>query len=247
MKTDLRVAGAGIVAYFALTLLLLPASEYLRAVGGAALVFGIIAVVARVLGRGPVPALSVFGVACAAGVVLVMPTFPALGGTVMCAVPLGFFGTQLAALLWAVLRWRPRRPAKQRVPLLLALAGGLGAAVALSLLATVVIGIGLLRGLTLEPAIGLVYIGYFVGLLGAATVYWLLQGVAHLATGRYLIGALGGICLYGAVAPVVSIVDEKPMGPWMMLIVAAIAGGLAGPAVALGWDDDESDDDAPAV
>jgi hypothetical protein len=242
VKTDLRIAVGGIIAYFALTLLLLPASEYLRALGGAALVFGTIVVAARALGRGQVPGLSVLGVAFAAGAILVMPTLPAMGGTVMRAIPLGFFGMQVAALLWAALRWRPRRPSRQRTPLGTALKVGALAAVGLSLVATVPIGIGLLSGKAGGPAITLVYVGYFAGLLGAATIYWLLQAAAHLATGRYLIGALGGICLYGAVAPVVSIMDGKSMSPGEMLLIAAIAGGLVGPAVAL-----QLEDDAPAV
>jgi hypothetical protein len=247
MKTDLRIAVAGIIAYFALTLLLLPVSEYPRAIGGAALVFGIVAVVARRLGRGPVPGLSVFGVACAAGAVLVMPTLPAMGGTVMRAIPLGFFGMQLAALLWAVLRWRPRRPAGKRVRLVATLVGGAAAAVSLSILATIGIVLGLLRGFEAVPALAFVYVAYFVGALAAAIVYWLLQSIAHLATGRYLIGALGGICFYGAIAPVVSMMEEKPMGLWMMLVVAAIAGGLVGPALALEYEGDESEAGAPAV
>lgn len=247
MKTDFRLAVAGITAYFALTLLLLPVSEYLRAIGGAALIFGMVAVVARRLGRGSVPGLSVLGVAFAAFAILVMPTLPAMGGTVMRAIPLGFFGVQLAALFWAVLRWRPRSPATKRVPLVATLVGGAAAAVSLSILATIGILLGLLHGLDAVPALAFVYVSYFVGALAAAIVYWLLQSIAHLATGRYLIGVLGGICFYGAIAPVVSVIDEKPMSPWMMLVVAAIAGGLVGPALALEYEDDESEAGAPAV
>lgn len=69
------------------------------------------------------------------------------------------------------------------------------------------------------------YPAYFIGLLFAATLYWLLQRISHLATGHYLIGFLGGICVYGAVAPVVELIENEPMSPGMMFVIALIAGG----------------------
>jgi MFS family permease len=65
-------------------------------------------------------------------------------------------------------------------------------------------------------------------------VYWSLQGFARLAAGRYLIGVLGGFCLYGAVAPIVMIFNNEPMDIRMMSAVAAVCGFLVGPPVALG-------------
>jgi hypothetical protein len=97
--------------------------------------------------------------------------------------------------------------------------------------------IGVYRGEATGLVVALVYIGYFAGLLGAATVFWLLQSAAHLATGRYVIGALGGTCLYGAVAPVVSILDGEPTKLGSLLMIAAVPGGLVGPAVALHLDE----------
>ena len=84
----------------------------------------------------------------------------------------------------------------------------------------------------------LVYPGYVGGLLAAAIAYWLLQRLAHLATGRYLIGVLGGACVYGAVMPVVAVLDGKPMSVGVGLAVAGIAGGFVGPAVAFNLTDD---------
>jgi len=83
----------------------------------------------------------------------------------------------------------------------------------------------------------LAYPAYLVGFLAAATVYWLLQPIAHLAVGRYLIGVLGGTCIYFAATPIVSVSSNEPFDLSVMLVVALIAGGIVGPAVSLHFAD----------
>jgi MFS family permease len=76
----------------------------------------------------------------------------------------------------------------------------------------------------------LFYPGYFVGVLAAATVYWLLQRIAHLAVGRHLIGMLGGACVYVATAPV-GLVSGEPFDLAAFGAGGAIVGGIIGPAI----------------
>jgi hypothetical protein len=108
-------------------------------------------------------------------------------------------------------------------------------ALGLGVIATIPIAVLFLSGHG-EPRLLWVYPAYLVGGLGAATVFWALQGVAHLATGRYLLGALSGLCLYGAIAPVVMLVERGPLDASLMLTIAAIAGFVVGPAVAFELD-----------
>jgi hypothetical protein len=229
-----------VVAYFALSAGLLPASEYPRALGLAAAVFAAVAAWAHRLGHRPMLPLSVFGVAAVTGMLLVVPTFPAMGGTTPRAVPLGFFGMQAAALLWAALRWPPQRPVRERISLGSAWKFGAIVATIFSAVATIPIVIGLASRDSQVPRLLLVYPAYYVGLFGAATCYWLLQRIAHLATGRYLIGVLGGTCVYFAVSPVVAILRGEPILSATMLTIAAIPGGIVGPSVALSITDDLS-------
>lgn len=231
IRTDAAIAGAVVGLYLVLALALLPAREYPRAVGGALLIFGLVAGAAHLLGRGRVPAFSVMGIAMASTAVLAAPAFPALGGTVPAAVPIGFLGAHAAALLWTALRWRPGPPAP---PMKLLRAWGLGllAALVLSVIATIPI---VLSVLVEGPSpLLLVYACYFAGFLGAATLFWLLQRVVHLATGLYLASVLAGTCVYGAVMPVVAMVKAEPISPLQMLMIGLLAGAFVGPAVAFG-------------
>jgi len=223
---------------------LLPTAEYPRALGLATAVFAAVAAWAHRLGRRGGPPVGVFAVAVSTGVFLVMPTFPAMGGTTVRAVPLGFLGMQAAALLWAALTWPPQRPARERTSLRSAWTVGAIMATVLSAIATIPIGIGLLTRDAELPGLLLVYPAYYIGLLAAATCYWLLQRVAHLATGRYFIGALGGTCVYLAVWPVVALLKGEPMMSPVMLAVSTIPGGLVGPTVALSITDDLVPSDA---
>ena len=191
LGTDARAAVGAVTLYFVSALVLLPPSEYARALGLGALVFGAVAAVGRVAGRGPVSGWSVFAVSVVALAVLATPTSPAMGGTHPWAVAVGFWGVPAAALLWVALRWPPQLPAPARVTLKQACRVGLFTAATLSAVATLPVllasdpagggrpAAARLPGVRRRPA-------------AAATAYWRLQRMADLATGRYLIGALGG-------------------------------------------------------
>ncbi|HEU4452830.1 MAG TPA: hypothetical protein VFR81_07205 [Longimicrobium sp.] len=236
MDTDTRIATAVAALYLVLCVFLLPASEYPRALGGGVAVFALVAAVAWRLGRGPVHAMSVVGVAFASAAVLWVPTFPAMGGRHPAAVPIGFLGVQAAALLWAARRWISRPP-EARTPLRTAWRFGAIAAALVSAVATIPILLAFVTGQADAARMLLVYPAYLAGMLGAATVYWLLQRIAHLAVGRYLVGAVGGTCVYGAVAPLAVLARGEPFDVAEMAILSAIIGGLVGPAVALGLAD----------
>jgi hypothetical protein len=234
VDVDTAVAISVAVLYLVLALVLLPVGEYPRALGGGLVVFALVAAAAWRLGRGAIRGSSVLAVAFASAAVLVVPTFPAMGGRVRAAVPLGFLGMQAAMLLWASRRWTPRPP-EARTPLRTAWAAGALAAALLGAVATIPILLMVFTGDADSTRVLLVYPGYFAGMLAAATAYWLLQRIAHLAVGRYLIGAVAGTCVYGAVAPVVVLLRGEPFDPAMMVAISAIAGGLLGPALALEW------------
>ena len=240
MTTDTRVAAGAVALYILLVLFLLPVSEYGRALGAATLVFGgVIAFAARV-GRGPLPGMSVLAVAFVATAVLAMPTFPAMGGTVRAAVPIGFLGVQAAVLLWGALRWAPRPPPPN--PTRLRTAWGVGAAIAagLSVIATIPVLLSLDNDGRAALPLLFVYPAYFAGMLGAATVFWALQRLSHLAVGRYLIGVLGGCFLYGAIAPIVALTRAEPMELNTMSIITLLCASYVGPAVTLDTGEDVS-------
>lgn len=232
LNTDTVVVGALVALYFVLSLVLLPLEEYPRALIGGTAVFGSVAVAAYHAGRGPLSGSSMLAVAFISAVMLVIPAFPALGGTAhRVGVPLGFLGMQTAVLIWAAFRWQQPPPAKERISLKEAWTFAFFIALALSAVATIPVLLIVMIGGGIGVRILWVYPAYFVGFAAAATLYWLLQRIAHLATGRYLIGFLGGMCVYGAAAPIAALF--RPMSPSMMLLTALIAGGLVGPALAL--------------
>ncbi len=140
-------------------------------------------------------------VALASAAVLLVPALPGMGGTRPAAVPIGFLGMQAA-----VLAVGPRpcggsgRVERCRAPRLLgAWRQGSRFAVVLCAVATVPVLLAVSAGATAPAGLAWLYPAYFAGMIGAATSYWLLQRIAHLATGRYLIGVLGGVCAYGAI------------------------------------------------
>jgi hypothetical protein len=231
-RVDNGIAAGVVAAYLALSLVLLPPGEYPRAIGGALLIFGLIAGAARLLGRGAVPDFSVLAVAVASAAVLAVPTFPAMGGTVPAAVPLGFLGSQAAALLWVTLRWEPRAPSR-RVGLREAWSAGLMMSLFLCAIATIPILLGVLTE-GFSSTMLLVYVAYVAGFMAAATLFWALQRVTHLATGLYGLGILGGACVYGAMAPIMALVEREPLDSGEMLMIALLAGAFVGPAAAFG-------------
>jgi hypothetical protein len=166
-----------------------------------------------------------------------VPTFPAMGGTHPIAVPIGFLGAHAAAILWAALRWRPR-PRGALLTLREASIFGVGGAALLSAVAAIPIVFGLLTGAPEARPLLWVFPAYLGGFLAAATVFWALQRIAHLATGRYLLSALAAACVYAALGPVVALLRGEPFDLWETLLVGLIAGGLVGPAVAFRWAED---------
>lgn len=235
---DAGIAASIAALYLALSVALLPPAEYPRALGSGVLVFAAVVGMARILGRGRLPWMSVLAVSFVAVAVLAVPTFPAMGGTAAAAPAVGFVGSVAATILWAALRWEPRHPSPP-VPLRVPLLFGVGMAAVLSVIATIPIGLGYLSGEFTSPGVLLVYPAYLAGFTGAALAYWLLQRVSHLATGLYLIGFLGGVSLYGAVAPVAKLFDADPLDLGRMVLIAVIAGALVGPPLALGFADKE--------
>jgi hypothetical protein len=197
------------------------------------LTFAAVILVSSFVKRGWLPGMSVLAVGFIAFAILVMPTLPAMGGRVLRAIPIGFIGVQAAILLWAVLQWPYTLPARSHVSLVTALQYGLFMAGGISLVATLPIVLTLFFNTRAPKAILVVYPAYFVGFLAAAVVYWSLQRIAYLAVGRYLIGVLGGTCVYGAVAPVVFLSRTEPIAFPVLIAIAAIAGGFVGPALAL--------------
>lgn len=231
MNTDTVVAGAVTTLYFVLSVVLLPLEEYPRALIGGAAVFASVGAIAYHMGRSPFSGSSILAVAFTSALLLAVPTFPAMGGRHPVAVPLGFLGMQTAVLIWAAFRWHRPAPARERTSLVEAWTMAFLVALAISAVATISVLLIVVIGGAVGARILWVYPAYFIGFGAAATLYWLLQRIAHLATGRYLIGFLGGICVYGATAPIAALF--RPMSPGMMLVIAMIAGGLAGPALAL--------------
>lgn len=232
-KADRIAAAAAVTLYFAVATYSLPASEYLHSLGGGALIFVAVFLAGWFLERGWLPGWSVLAVGFISFAVLVMPSLPVMGGRALRAIPIGFLGVQAAILLWAVLQWPYTLPARSRVSLVSALGYGLAMAAGISVVATLPILLTLFSKAPSSKAILLVYPAYAAGFVAAAIVYWSLQTFAYLAVGRYLMGVLGGTCVYGAIAPVVFIFNNEPIKFPLLFAIAGICGGFIGPALAL--------------
>lgn len=235
MKINPNTVAATLVglAYAAAVVLSLPSSTFLHMLGGFAGIIALLFAVSSFLGRRPMASTSILAVVVASAFILVVPHFPAMGGTHRAAVPIGFLGSQAAALTWITLRWRSTTPSGGRVDLRSAVTYGVYGALFLSAIATIPIVIGLITGETGWSSLLLVYPAYFVGLIGAAFVYWALQSMAHHPAGQYLIGALCGLCLYAAIGPVVLLFRNEPIVLQEILIGGAVCGFLVGPPVAM--------------
>jgi hypothetical protein len=237
MNLDRAVAAAMAGVYVVAVVTFLPASTHVHMLAGGALYFVAVAALARVLGRLDTPAISIMLVSFAGIAVLLMPNFPAMGGRHVGGVPIGFLGSQAGALIWISMRWKADPGLKERVSLVEALLGGVFGALALSVVASIPIVLALLSGGASARSVLWVYPAYFAGTLAAALLYWILQGIAHRPVGRYLIGALGGFCLYAAMGPVVSVIEEDPLDLQEMAMIGIALGCLVGPAVVMSWND----------
>lgn len=239
-RFDKMVAWGAVGVYFAGAILLLSPYQYLRAILAMALLFGTLVVIARILEEDPMTGMGVLVVAIISGAILLVPEFPAMGGHSRNGLITGAFGPEAAVLLWAAYRWNGDQATRgDPTPLGTCLLWGAGMAVFLSLVASIPIGLAVLGKVEGWKAMLMVYPGYFLGFMAAALVYWSLQSISHHSTGRYLIGVLCGICIYGAVGPIVELFDREAITAGESVVAAVVCGFLVGPAVALGWDNME--------
>lgn len=153
--------------------------------------------------------------------------------------------TLLAQWIWVVHRFPPRRP---RAPTNLgadlseSLFYGCAMAVLLSIVGTVGLVIFALthRGPNhLLKTVGLVVAAYFAGGLTAGLIVGLLRRLAGSRLGTVVLGFVGGLCVYGAAAPVVvtlqAMDNPQPTSVGMQLGTVMACALLLGPAVAFTW------------
>jgi hypothetical protein len=228
-------ATVAVFSYFVLAIALLPQSEYTRALGSGLVVFLTVFLVAWKFGRRIQSGYSVMAVALVASAVL---WIPAMSATSPPADPIGFWGVQAAVLLWAAYWWRGPGEQPSHIPLRAALRFGFLMAAGISGVAAIPVFLLLLTGGKSSWPILLVFPAYFAGFLSASIIYWALQRIENLAVGRYLLGVLGGACVYGAIGPASDLFDHKPFDLHETLVFALIAGSLVGPTLALSWYDE---------
>lgn len=236
-KADTVLASLAIAAFVLVVLTLLPPSDFLRMFAGAGILIAGVALVAWGTRHSPPASSSVLIVSFLGIAVLVMPGFRAMGGRNGLALPIGFFGSQGISLLWATLVWRPASRSRSRVSLRDTLRFALFGAVGLSVIASIPIVLMLLSNPTKTRPYLLVYPAYFLGALAAALIYWLFRKIAHRPIGQYVIGALGGTCMYTAVAPIVFLSKGEPVRVGELLSLGLVCGFLVGPPVALSASD----------
>ena len=230
---DHVIAAFFLVAYVALVLAVLPTADYARMLGGAVVLTIAVVIAARVTRDKPPPSFSVFVVSVISGAVLVMPGFSAMGGHNGPALPIGFAGVQALAMLWATLISPELPPVDSKIGLRAALYGAFAGATGLSLIATIPLALMLITDSSRALPYLFVYPAYFLGACSAALVFFAFRAIAHRPVGQYLIGALGGTCLYAAVAPIVYISKGEAIHFAELLAVGATCGFLVGPPVAL--------------
>ncbi|NUQ21503.1 MAG: hypothetical protein HOQ09_11135 [Gemmatimonadaceae bacterium] len=236
-RPDYSPATIAIAVYAVLVLVILPASAYARMLGGAAILIAAAAVVAPWISKSSPPAMSMLIVSFAGIAVLVIPNFRAMGGENGPALPIGFLGSQAIALLWATLIRPGRARSLARVSLGDAFRFAMFGAAILSAIASIPIAWMLFHDAARALPFLLVYPAYFLGGFATAVIYWLFRGVAHRAVGPYVIGALGGTCMYTAVAPIVYLSQRQPIPVGEMLEIGIVCGFLVGPPVALSMND----------
>jgi hypothetical protein len=232
---DTAISRTLATGYLAAGFWLLPKHEWLRAIGLAALIILLASLLTDRLGRGAMARFEPFVVTVASLALLAFPTFPAEGGEGGRSTLYGGVGAQVVVLLWAAGRWCSPGRAVQPSSLGRVLTFAFAAALFISLVATVPILIVAFSGDPRAHHIWGTYVGYFAGAACAGLIYWLMQGVSHLATGRYAIGILAGTCVYGAVAPIVFAIRGDPFVMREALIMAYVCGAVVGGSVALAW------------
>ncbi len=224
---------AAAIAYVAAVCSLLPADAWPRTLLSALAVFGGLATAARLIPREKPQGFSILIAQFAAAAVLLVPTFPAMGGPGGRASLLAGGGVILAGAFWASLRFEGLlEQRKHHVSLGTALKAGGVFALGLSAMATIPLVIAFFSDARSAAKLSLVYPAYFAGGAGAALSYWLLQRVEHRPWGLYLIGVMAGFCLYAAVGPVVAIFDGEPIVLADIASIGFACGCLVGPPAA---------------
>jgi hypothetical protein len=232
LSSDVSVAVTVVATYLLAAALYFPTTMWPRAVGGAAMAFALLYVGGvRWRGRRVIPQATL-AVAFSLFALLVMPTFPAMGGRGATDSLLGLLGMQVGVLAFGVAVWEPKSPRREHLPFRTIQRGAAFAAIFLSAIATVAVIVMLFTDAASGIKLLTVYPAYFVGCAAAGAILWCFQRIDHLATGRYLAGLLGAACLYGAAAPVVALLDTRPMSLGLGLVIALGAGGVLGPAMA---------------
>lgn len=236
-RIDYQIVGVLALAYAGLVLTLLPSTDLFRMLAGALMLAAVVVLAVSVVPEMPPNVYTVFAVSTVSMAVLVMPGFKAMGGHNGPSLPIGFFGAQVLALLWATMTWRESGQPRTRTELGDVLRLALKGAVVLSAIASLPIVLLLLTSTREAIPYLLVYPGYFVGALAAGLVYWILRAVNDRPAGRFLIGGLMGTCMLCAIAPVVQISEHQPIVIGDIMWLGAVCGFMVGPPVALSLKD----------
>ena len=183
--TQARVLFAGAaIAYVLAVCNFLPVRVWPRMLITVALLIAGIWALAKLFSKKPPTGYGILAVQLTAAAILLLPTFPAMGGDGGAALPVSLAAVSMAGAVWASLRFEGRlEQHANRVPLRTAVWAGLFGALAVSAVATIPIALAFVAGAEEAMKLTLVYPAYLVGGLGAAVTYWLLQPVAHATVG----------------------------------------------------------------
>ena len=215
----------------------------------ALILWGALAAMARRLGRAKdasyyEPGIVMF--VCTIPIVAAFVMLPAGSGvdvlvvTTPCALALW-----IGQAVWALLRHpTPQAPwAAERGTWLgnafRGLAWGAAAAVIYSMIALLLFALGEARGETPPadfPSLSAIVVGYTAGFLAARLLVGILRPLARFPLGAMLLGALGALCVYGAVGVPVPGFPLRPAHFFLGLAAALIIG----PACGLGFRNDAS-------
>jgi hypothetical protein len=182
---------------------------------------------------------------CTIPIVAALLALPAASGVdILVAIPF-VLALWLGQAVWAILRYptpQARWAAQSGTWLgnaFRGLAWGAAAAVVYSIIALLLFALGEARGEAPPahfPSLSSIVVSYAAGFLAAGTLVGLLRPLARFPLGAMLLGALGALCVYGAVGvPVLGF----PLRPAHFLLGLAAA-LFVGPAFGLGFRNDAS-------
>ena len=237
---QLAVGGAGAIAYFAHTLSAVHIGRWTLILIGV-LLFPATFVLGRRLGtrnrtrQEPVAVMLVTSLAFAMPVAsLSGPRGPGFISSAL--------GLVAVYVLWGALRYEVRDTAAEGLLSNLGWGIGWGAAFAavFSLIALVIVGIGAAIGSGDLPAIRFILGAYWAGGLLGGAIVGALRPFGGWPLARMFIGVLTAFCIYGAVVIALKLSGDSQFNDTTLrdqLIMAAIAGLVAGPPSALGTSD----------